>query len=101
MEVTYHKYVADSRTPDATEDTDLLESASNSMAQIAQSVERRTRHPEVVGSNPTLGEVFGLRPLTLKPVVITVSDQNEGELHKFERIMAGITRTFSRCVPTG
>ena len=36
------------------------------MAQIAQLVERRTRHPEVVGSNPTLGEVFELRPLTQK-----------------------------------
>ena len=95
------RYVTDSRTPDATEDTNLLESTSNSMAQIAQLVERRTRHPEVVGSNPTLGEVFELRPLTQKPVVITISDQNEGELLKFERIKAGITRTFSKCVPTG
>ena len=32
----------------------------------------------------TLGEVFKLRPLTQKPVVITISDQNEGELLKFE-----------------
>ena len=93
--------VTDSRTPDATEDTNLLESTSNSMAQIAQLVERRTRHPEVVGSNPTLGEVFELRPLTQKPVVITTSDQNEGELLKFERIKAGITRTFSKRVSTG
>ena len=54
----------------STEDTNLLESTSNSMAQIAQLVERRTRHPEVGGSNPTLGEVFELRPLTQNPIVI-------------------------------
>ena len=64
------RIVTDSRTPDATEDTNLLESTGNSMAQIAQLVERRTRHPEVVGSNPTLGEVFGLRPITRIPAVI-------------------------------
>ena len=78
--------VTDSRTPDATEDNNLLESTSNSMAQIAQLVERRTRHPEVVGSNPTLGEVLELRLLTQKPVVITISDQ--------ESLYIGVLRIY-------
>ena len=45
----------------ATENTKLLEEFTYvNLYQIAQLVEQRTSNPEVVGSNPTLVEVFGL-----------------------------------------
>ena len=48
------------------------------MCQIAQLVEQRTRHPEVVGSNPTVVEVFGLRPFTQFPAVMDSWDNIKG-----------------------
>ena len=60
-----------------------LESTSKSMPRISQLIPRRTRQQvEVVGSNPIQGEVFKLRPLTQKPVILAISDHNEGELLK-------------------
>ena len=50
MEVTWH---------DVTEDT--IPDSILSMAPVAQMAERRTSNPEVVGSSPTLTEVFGLQ----------------------------------------
>ena len=64
----------------------LLESTRNSMSQIAQLVE--LVWVDVQRSwVPSLGKVFELHPLTQKQVVITISDQNEGDLPKFSGML--------------
>ena len=51
-------------TTNAEEETIPPENARNSMDWMAQLVERWSTNPNVVGSNPTPVEVFGLRLLT-------------------------------------
>ena len=62
------------------------------MLPVAQSVERRSSKPRVVGSNPTRSELFEVRSSTLKPAVKHSYDIIKGELLPFDRTKAGITR---------